>query len=204
VRRPATINYMTEAEYLAAEELAQTRHEYVNGYVFAMTGATDAHNVITGNLFAFLHGKLRGCPCRAYVNDMRVRIESVRSYYYPDIMVSCEGFDCKSKFKTSPVLLIEVLSPSTAGTDRREKLMAYQKIPSLREYLIVYQDRQRLELYRKGSDNQWEFAVLDRPDDDLVLESLPVQSMVLPFSVIYEEYAPPFRVTESVDESLLI
>jgi len=194
----AKMRYMTEDEYLLAEEKATIRHEYVDGCVFAMSGATDAHNIICGNIFAFLHGHVRASGCRTYMNDMKVRIQSHKTYYYPDIMVSCEPFDAKSVFKNEPALLTEVLSPSTTQIDKREKLVAYQKIASLKEYVVVYQDRQKIEVYRRESDGNWELLLFS-PGEDLVLESLPNGHLRLPFATIYEGYQPPHRVKE--DES---
>jgi len=186
---------MTEAEYLLAEETSTVRHEYVDGYLFEMTGATDAHNVICGNLFFVIYGHLEGSSCRAYINDMKVKIESAKSYYYPDIMVSCEQFEAKSVFKNAPVLLIEVLSPSTSQVDRREKLMAYGRVESVCEYLVVYQDRQRVELYCKDKNSDWELTVFSGTED-LVVKSLPCGEMLLSFSTIYKGYNPPLRVKE--------
>jgi Uma2 family endonuclease len=191
--------YVSEEDYLAAEEKATIRHEYVDGAVFAMSGSTDAHNSISGNIFAFIHSRLRGGPCRAYINDMKVRIQVAKSYYYPDVMVSCEGYDAKSVSKSNPVLLVEVLSRSTAQIDRREKLIAYKKIPSLSEYVIVYQDRQQIELYRRVIDG-WELLVLRGDDDEVVLESLPDGPLNIPISTIYEGCDPPAIVKESETE----
>lgn len=186
---------MTEEEYLRVEATSRVRHEYVDGYVFAMSGATAAHNLICTNLLYVIYGHLGDGPCRAYVNDMKVKIESVRSYYYPDIMVSCEEFEAKSVFETSPVLLIEILSPSTAQIDRREKLIAYGKIESLKEYVIIYQDRQQVEVYRKEKSESWGLIELN-VNDDLVLTSLPHGDLTIPFGTIYRGYNPPGLVKE--------
>jgi Uma2 family endonuclease len=186
---------MTEEAYLEAEEKATVRHEYVDGHVFAMTGATVAHNIICGNMFAFIHGSVRGSGCRAYANDMKVRVRAAKSYYYPDIMVSCEPVDGKSVFRDVPTLLVEVLSPSTRSVDQREKLVAYKKLASVKEYVIVYQDRQRIEVHRRERDGEWELIVLSG-EEDLILESLPGGSLAIPFATIYEGYNPPTRVKE--------
>lgn len=193
--RRINVNCMTEEEYLREEERATVRHEYVDGYVFAMTGSTEAHNVICGNIFSFLHGLMIGGPCRAFMNDMKVHAKLSRSYYYPDIMVTCEPFDPNSVFKSTPVLLVEILSPSTSAIDRREKLIAYRKIESLKEYLIVHQDQQKVEIHRRADNSIWETFVLTA-SDDLVIESLPERKVLLPFSVIYQGYNPPMRVKE--------
>jgi Uma2 family endonuclease len=155
---------LTVEEYLAQEELAEVRHEYVNGQLFAMAGASDAHNVICVNLLALIHQHLKGSGCRAYINDMKVRIDVANSFYYPDIMVTCEPIDAKSAYKQLPVLIVEVLSPSTSHIDRREKLVAYRHLSSLRQYLIVHQNRYRIEAYRKDKDGQWEVTIITRND----------------------------------------
>lgn len=187
--------HMTEAEYLAFEERAKVRHEYVAGHVFAMTGSTDAHNHICGNIFASIHARLKGLPCEVYCNDMKVRIAAANSFYYPDIMVSCEGFQSKSVFKEQPVLVLEILSPSTKQIDLREKLVAYQKIETVKEYVIVHQDRQQIDVYRRADNNKWEFESIGR-EKTLQLHSLPGDVFSLTFDDIYGEHNPPSRVKE--------
>lgn len=143
-----------------------------------------------------LNGHVRGSCCRAYTNDLKVKIQAARSFYYPDIIVTCEPFEPKSVFCDAPVLLVEVLSPSTAQIDKREKLVAYQKIASLKEYVIVHQDRQLIELYLRESAERWRCKVLGR-GEDLVLESLPKGPLRAPFATIYEGYDPPSWVKEN-------
>jgi Uma2 family endonuclease len=193
------IGFMTEEEYLQAEEKSTIRHEYVDGCVFAMSDSADAHNVISGNLFSLLRSHLRGTQCRAYHVAMKVRIESANSYYYPDIMVTGEPFAAESVSKQSPVLLIEVLSPSTASVDTREKLVAYRKISSLRQYVIVHQTQQLVEVYSRNSDMKWEMTTLSG-DSTLVLESIPNGPLNVRLSVIYDGYNPPHRVKEEEEE----
>jgi Uma2 family endonuclease len=189
---------LTEAEYLAMEEGAQTRHEFVDGYVFAMSGNTQAHQLICDNVQAFLRSKLAGGPCRAVSAGLRVHIAEANSYYYPDVIVECGEFDPKALLASKPVLLVEVLSPSTAQIDRREKLFAYRKISSLNEYLTIFQDRQQVELHRKSADGNWTFTVLQAMDE-LILESLPTGAVLLPFSAIYHGYDAPRFVKEPED-----
>ncbi|MBX9696154.1 MAG: Uma2 family endonuclease, partial [Cyanobacteria bacterium] len=174
---------MTAQEYLEFEETASIRHEYVHGKVFSMTGATEAHNLICGNLFALLHAYLSGTGCRVFMVDMKVRVEAADCFYYPDIMVTCEPFDGKSVYKSLPRLIIEVLSPSTRQIDRREKLVAYQQISTLRQYVLVHQNNQRVEVHRMKADDQWEFFILGK-DDQLVLEALHDSSLTLPVSAV--------------------
>ena len=187
---------MSDADYLKAEEKASVRHEYVDGYVFAMSGATQAHNRICTNLLALLHSQLRGGPCSVYAADMKVQIQAANSYYYPDLVVSCEAYDAKSVVLKHPVLVIEVLSPSTASTDKREKLIAYQKLASLKEYVIVYQDRKQVLLYRRGADDIWELSTING-SDALDLESISSGRFSIQLDLIYESTSVPGRVKEA-------
>jgi len=196
---PPSLQNVTVEEYLKLEERSSTRHEFVSGCVFAMAGATDAHNIICGNLFSAVHAHLRGTVCMAYVNDMKLHIKAASSFYYPDIMVTCEPFKAKSVFKVSPVLIVEVLSPSTKQIDRREKLVAYRKLDLLREYVIVHQNRMLIEIHRKQSDGQWQVNEL-RATDKLTLESLPGGVFCIPVADIYDRIELPRLVEESEDE----
>lgn len=181
---PAKILNLTVEEYLAAEETAKVRHEYVDGQIYAMTGATDNHNRICGNIFAFLHSHLKTAGCQPYINNMKVRIEATNCFYYPDILISCEAYDGKSVYKSEPVAILEVLSPSTSKIDLREKLIAYKQIPSLREYGLVYQDQQRIELHRRISERLWQSLTI-LPPDQLMLSSC-TDPLHIPLSEIYD------------------
>lgn len=143
--------YVTVEEYLAGEEIGDVRHEYVAGEVYAMVGTTARHNLIAGNLFVALRNHLRGTGCRLFMSDVKVRLQMLGQtvFYYPDLMLTCEPPPLSGVYCDRPCLLVEVLSESSARTDRREKLFAYTQIPSLREYLILFQDRMEAELYRR-------------------------------------------------------
>ncbi len=134
--------YITVEEYLAAETSSQTKHEYRDGYVYAMAGASDAHVTIAGNLFAIFRNHLRGSGYRAYMSDMRVNLATRKSYYYPDVLVTCNPLDRElTNYKQYPCLIIEVLSPSTEAFDspketlreRGDKFADYQQLESLQE-----------------------------------------------------------------------
>lgn len=196
---PSRVPNMTIEEYLELEERSTARHEYVHGQLFAMTGASEAHNVICVNLITRIHPHLRGTGCRAFINDMKVRVEAANSFYYPDIMVTCEPFQSTSVFKTSPALIIEVLSPSTKHIDLREKLVMYRQLASLQEYVVVYQDRVLIEVYRKHADGEWEFGTLRKPDQ-LCLESLPGKPLQIPVCEVYDELDLPPLVREAEEE----
>ncbi|MFU2489955.1 Uma2 family endonuclease [Thauera sp. WH-1] len=135
---------LDESEYLALEARSPVRYEYVAGEIFAMTGASVRHNIIAGNLYTALRTHLRGTPCRALMEGVKLYLKKERSYFYPDVMVTCESrlleLDAETQLVDSRALIIEVLSPSTEGIDRREKLRAYRTLPSLKEYAMVSQD----------------------------------------------------------------
>ena len=147
-------------DYLQLEARSPARHEYVGGEVFAMTGGTLRHNVIAGNLFAILHAQLRNTPCRAFINDVRVRVAKANAYYYPDLLVSCgrdaQAIDLASGEVNDAVLIVEVLSQGTEAIDRREKLLAYRTLPSLAEYTLISQDQAHVEIHRRRGDIGWE------------------------------------------------
>lgn len=139
-------------EYLEREKHAGERHEFVDGRMFAMAGASENHEIVAGNLFVSLHQHLAGDPCRVFKGDMKLKItlQERDLVYYPDIMITCDSADKEPLFKTSPKVLIEVMSDYK--TDHVEKLFAYQQIPSLEEYLVLNQDpgRRQAWLYRRA------------------------------------------------------
>jgi Uma2 family endonuclease len=175
---------MTVEEYLGSEEFQPFRREYLDGRVFAMTGATAAHNAICTNLLALVHAHVRGSGCRAYASDMKVKIESSNSFYYPDILVTCEPFSPKAVFTTAPVLIIEILSPSTKHIDRREKVVAYKQIAALKEYLVISQNKHRVEMFQRDDNDSWHMIVVEG-NERLLLKSLN-PSLEIPLGSIYE------------------
>jgi Uma2 family endonuclease len=196
-------SYITPEEYLAQEEHSQTRHEYVGGLTFVMTGVTYRHNIIAGNIFSILHSRLRGSQCRATMSDMKACVESMNSYYYPDVMVSCGQYLDDAVIASNPVLIVEVLSRSTATIDKREKVIAYRQIESLLEYMIVHQRKRRVELHRRIENGTWEVLEFDADDAELVLESIPTGPLKLTFDAIYEDVnwgrSGGFQIREEAD-----
>jgi Uma2 family endonuclease len=156
-------------EYLAGEEIAEIKHEYVAGQVFAMTGASIRHNRICGNLYAKLHGSLGGGPCQVFIADVKLHCFLGHNdlFYYPDLMVCCDPREQASHYREHPCLLVEVLSDSTRGNDLREKLMAYTRIDALQAYLVLEQDRPEAILYRR--DREWDPELLAGPEARLSL-----------------------------------
>jgi Uma2 family endonuclease len=177
---------MTVDEYMAFEMRATVRHEFVDGRLFAMSGATKRHNIIAGNIYSILRAHVRGSQCRAYVSDVKARVESMNIFYYPDVMVSCDLFDKDSTFAARPVLIVEVLSRSTAAIDRREKMLAYKQIESLKEYMIVHQNKQRVELHRRSANGSWDMFEFAK-GDYLEIEAISVESIRVALTAIYED-----------------
>lgn len=150
---------LTEAEYFALEQASEIKHEYVGGEIIAMSGASLTHNTIVANLMTTLGGQLGDSPCLVVASDMRLKIESARvSYRYPDVTVICDTPQIVGENPgtlLNPTVLIEVLSDSTAMTDRTDKLREYRQLPSLQAYLLITQDTPRIERYLRGDDPHW-------------------------------------------------
>ena len=155
---------LTPAEYLAAEEKSPVKCEYVNGEVYAMSGAKRAHNLISTNLLFYARGSAPGAGCQVFSSDMKVYVETYNSFYYPDLSACCDLSDSHELFLSRACFIVEVLSRSTALIDRREKRVSYMTIESLREYVIVDSERMRVELYRR-EDAGWRGYLLDQPED---------------------------------------
>jgi Uma2 family endonuclease len=175
---------MSDAEYLRVEEAARDRHEYVAGRSFAMAGAPMGHNEIVANLLITLGPTVKQAGCRVMAADMRVKVEALGNYYYPDVVVTCER-NPKAVFLTAPCLIFEVLSESTKDIDNREKLMAYKAIPFLKEYALVHQDRRRVELNRKNANGDWQLHVYEG-SDTVQLTSVDSISINLDLDSVYD------------------
>lgn len=149
-------NYISPEEYLQAEETSIVKHEYIDGQVYAMVGASDAHVTIAGNLFTMLKNHLRGKGCRVFISDMKVEIESRNIYYYPDVLVTCDERDRAFQYwKRYPCLIVEVFSEKTEAFDRGDKFADYREIKTLQEYVLISQKRQRVESFRRNAEGQW-------------------------------------------------
>lgn len=162
-------------EYLAQERQAETKSEYLNGEVFAMTGASRRHNLIVSNLVVALHGQTRARGCEVYANDMRVWIPEADCYLYPDVVVACgEPRFEDSEFDTllNPVLLVEVLSRTTQRYDRWDKFAAYRTLPSLGEYLLIAQDQPHVEQFLRQEDGRWLLVETGDPEATIELPSV--------------------------------
>jgi Uma2 family endonuclease len=147
---------LSVAEYLQMERISLVKHEYINGAIYAMAGANDAHVTIVLNMAALLRNHIRGSGCRVYITDMKVRLETPNCFYYPDIMVTCNSRDRENSiYKCFPKLIVEVLSASTEAFDRGDKFADYQTLTSLEEYVLVNTRHQRVECFRRYGDGMW-------------------------------------------------
>jgi Uma2 family endonuclease len=151
-------------EYRKLEESATVRHEYVAGEIYAMVGATRRHHRICVNILRRLADAAAGGPCRVSMETVRLEVVgddvSTSVAYYPDVMVAC-GVEPEDPYiEDAPCLLVEVVSPNTASTDRREKLMVYRQIPSVEAYLIVHQETKRVERHFRDAEGVWRKADL--------------------------------------------
>ena len=172
---PARKQAFTLQDFLAWDETQPERNEFFRGEVFAQAGAVRRHNVVAGNVFAALHARLRGTPCRPFVADMKVAVDQADCCFLPDIMVTCSEADRREeRFVREPTLVVEVLSDSTAAFDRGEKFSAYRTLPSLKDYVLVDPQRRRIEVFRRSLGATWLYQPLE-PGEALALPSLGVE-----------------------------
>lgn len=159
-------------DYLAFEQTSKIRHELVDGYLYAMTGASDRHEELAANLLAILHGHLKGSGCRVYESNLKIRVGD--DFFYPDLFVRCTTERGDPFFKTAPTLVIEVLSPSTQEYDRGDKRLAYQSLATLQEYVLVAQDTPSVEIHRRTADG-WERETYQGLDELLSFQSVALE-----------------------------
>ncbi len=181
---------LTPDEYLAWERDQPIRHEYIDGEVYAMTGGTLPHNDIAVNLTTILRTTLRGTGCKVRMSDAKVRVSGQGPYFYPDVVVSCDERDRRATEAIQyPKLIVEVLSPSTAGFDRGDKFKFYRRIPTLEEYVLIDSEKVGIDCYRKSSGSKWELTVYPEDGGDILeLVSLNFQC---PLALVYEEVEFP-------------
>lgn len=180
----------TVEEYLAHERESEVRHELVDGEIFAMVGGSREHDVVCWNLVEILGPRLRERGCRGFTSNMRVHVPATGLFTYPDLSVVCgepEFRDEEVDTLCNPVLLVEVLSPSTENYDRGRKFVHYRSIPSLRLYLLLAQDRPRAELFTRQPDNGW---LLTETTDPRGVVELSVLDAKLPLAEVYAGVVP--------------
>lgn len=165
--RVAKTAFISEADYLAGEKIAETKHEYIDGEVFAMAGASASHNRISLNVARKFGNHLEDKPCQPYMSDMKVKVGT--KYFYPDVLVDCSGLADDSHVTEKPTLIVEVLSKSTRRMDETTKRIAYTQIDSLLEYVLIEQDFVDIEIIRRRTGWQSERFYLG---DSLTFESI--------------------------------
>lgn len=175
-------------EYLILEEIAEVRHEFLDGQVWAMAGGTPEHAAISGNVTALLNVQLRSRRCRVFTSDLRIRIQATGLGTYPDVTVVCDKLerdpeDRKGHTIVNPRTVVEVLSPSTEEYDRKEKLSHYQRALSIQEIVLVAHDRREIEVVRREADGTWS-RHLTRDDGIARLESVECD---LPLDEVYHD-----------------
>lgn len=175
-------HYLSEPEYLAGEKLAEERHEYVDGRIYLMAGASKRHNRIARNFINRLEEVAAAKGCEIFFSDMKVRVEKYKAYYYPDVVVSCIPDDGDEYYLENPCLIVEVTSESTARKDYLEKSLAYQSISSLQAYLVVAQDKPQVDMLFRLEDNSWGLKQFDQSEDEIML---PCLDSVLSLANIY-------------------
>ncbi|MDX2005920.1 MAG: Uma2 family endonuclease [Meiothermus sp.] len=181
--RANPVQQTTFEEYLELEDRAEVRHEFVDGFMFAMAGGTSDHNRIGGNIYRRVADAAEDADCDVFFADMKLVTPSRKSYY-PDVFVTCEPREGKAKYKRSACWIVEVLSDSTESIDRGEKLHNYRAIPSLKAYVLVSQDQKLVEIYSRLDDNSWRYETFE-PADNKPLE-LPCINRPLSLDEIYK------------------
>ena len=173
-------DYISEQDYLEGEKVRETKHEYFDGEIFAMAGASRSHQRLTTNTLVAIANHLKDTPCEAFSSDMKVRADNGKKYFYPDVVVSCAKGDSDSHFEEYPRLIIEVLSNSTRKFDKTLKRLVYQNMPSLEEYVLIEQDRVEIEVFRKAQGWQSTYYYID---DDITFTSI---DLTLPVLELYQ------------------
>lgn len=178
---------LTPQEYLVRERLAETKSEYHRGKVFAIAGASRAHNLLVANLVSILVGALRDRDCEVYPSDMRLLVSDTGLYTYTDVMVVCGEpvlVEAQGDVLTNPLLIIEVLSESTKNYDQGGKFHQYRRIPSLQEYLTVSQTQMLIDQSIRQPDNSWLIREVVPANGSLSLRCLGVE---LDFAAVYNK-----------------
>lgn len=178
-----TEHYLSEAEYLAGEKIATERHEYVDGQIYLMAGASKQHNRIARNFINRMAEAANNQGCEIFFSDIKVRVTKYKTYYYPDVVISCAADEeTDDYYLEKPCLIVEVASNSTMRKDYMEKSLAYQSIASLQAYLVVAQDKSQVDMLIRLEDGSWGLKQFDRLEDEI---KLPCLEMTMSVADIY-------------------
>jgi Uma2 family endonuclease len=179
--------YLSPEEYLTIERQAEDKSEYIDGVMYAMAGGSERHNLIAANIIIAVGSQLRDQPCRVYPSDLKVRVPNSTRFFYPDVSVICgetKFADEEKDVVLNPILIVEVLSESTAAFDRGKKFQSYQQIESLQEYLLVSQDEYLVEHYLRQENGHWLYTKISGLAEIVALPTLQTQ---LALSDIYSK-----------------
>ena len=165
--------FISSQEYLTIERASEIRHEYYNGEMFAMSGASLAHNTIAGNIFAVFREQFAARDCQAFIADMRVKVDRKGLYTYPDVVTACEPRFEDEELDTliNPRVIVEVLSKSTEDYDRGTKFEMYRRLPTLQDYVLVSQDKMHVEHFQRQPDGRWILEEFDSPERTVAFET---------------------------------
>jgi len=199
--QPLREEYYTIEEYLSFERTSEIKHEYVDGQIMAMAGASRVHNLITGNVSRRLGNQLEGKPCETYASDLRVKTTAT-DYTYPDVIVVCEEPEFEDRevdTLLNPTVLVEVLSKSTEKRDRVEKFADYRGITHLKEYILISQDKMHVEHYVRQPDNEWRLYDVNEPGGKIRIESIGCELLL---SEVYErvKFLPPRQLRKVAED----
>lgn len=177
----ALLPRISHEDYLDRETISPVKHEYVAGRMYAMTGISDVHNLIAGNIYSLLRNHLKGTPCQVFMADVKAKLAEADAFYYPDVMVSCET-PLHPYYRQQPKLIVEVLSPTTARHDRGKKRINYQTLESLQDYILVSHDCMDVRVWRRG-DSGWSMTIYT----DGMTVPLASIAQEIPIEAIYED-----------------
>lgn len=185
--RSQPLSRLTTEQYLLQERRAETKSEYFDGEIFAMAGASREHNQISANLVRVLGNQLLEKPCSVYSSDMKVKIEKVKKYTYPDIVIACQAERFEDEHQDvllNPIVIIEILSASTEAYDRGRKFIHYQALDSLLGYLLISQDTPQVEVFTRQADSTWLYTKFHGLDAMVRIETIGCN---LPLEAIYHK-----------------
>jgi Uma2 family endonuclease len=190
------INYLTPQEYLEMERESPTKHMYLDGEIVAMSGASLAHNDIAANLLRDIGSFLKGKPCKIRPSDLRISVPSANSYTYPDATIICgkpEMTDNKFDTATNPAVIFEILSGSTKEYDRGNKFLYYQRIPSLKEYILIDSFKKYAVIYTRQSPDLWKIETFEDNNSILPIKTIDYKLSFddLYFEVAFKDAPPP-------------
>ena len=201
---PQKAHYYTPEEYLAFERAAETKHEYLDGQIYAMAGGSPPHNQICFNLSGEIHPQIKGTACIGYTSDQKIRTDPMDLFSYPDLTIVCgepQFHDKQKDVILNPKVIIEVLSPNTEAYDRREKLTRYQNLKSVSDYILIAQDRPHVEHFvRQKGKRQWLFAIETEMKAEIFIASINCKLKLADIydRVVFPPIKPPFAVVEKI------